>query len=267
MTHPNEEDLILHFYGERPEAEATIDEHLGICPSCQTTWTELRGTLQLVDDAPVPEPPAGFERVMWAKVQQRLSSETAENHLRGGLTKSVKPPLRWNFAPLAMAATVLLAVALGAYVTRQLSSPGTAGTTGAAANLGPVSSADVARGRERVLLTALDDHFQQSELLMVELLNSPETSGSLAFERATADDLIDSGRLYRVTAQQNGNVRLAAMLEDLELVLVEIARSPEQLDKKDLRSLRARIEDDNLLFKVRAVSQQIHDRQKALSTE
>jgi hypothetical protein len=252
MTHPNEEDLILHFYGERPEAEATIDEHLGICPSCQTTWTELRGTLQLVDDAPVPEPPAGFERVMWAKVQQQLS---------------VKPPQRWNFAPLALAATVLLAVALGAYVTRQLSSPGTAGTTGAAANLGPVSSADVARGRERVLLTALDDHFQQSELLLVELLNSPETSGSLAFERATADDLIDSGRLYRVTAQQNGNVRLAAMLEDLELVLVEIARSPEQLDKKDLRSLRARIEDDNLLFKVRAVSQQIHDRQKALSTE
>ena len=33
------------------------------------------------------------------------------------------------------------------------------------------------------------------------------------------------------------------------------------------QALRARIENDSLLFKVRAVSQQIHDRQRSLSTE
>ena len=56
------------------------------------------------------------------------------------------------------------------------------------------------------------------------------------------------------------------MLEDLESVLVEVARGPEALNEKDLESLRARIDSQNLLFKVRAVTNQIHERQRNLST-
>jgi len=73
--------------------------------------------------------------------------------------------------------------------------------------------------------------------------------------------------VYRVSATQNGDTRLAAMLQDLESVLVEIARSPDKINRQDFNSLRARIDGDNLLFKVRAVSNQIHDRQRVLSTE
>jgi len=131
-----------------------------------------------------------------------------------------------------------------------------------------VAAALDSNGRERVLLTALDDHFARSEMLLVELLNSPATGGSeFTFERAAADDLVDSGRLYRMAAEQNGNLRLADMLEDLEAVLVEVARSPEQMDRREFSSLQARIEDDDLLFKVRAVAQQIHDRRNDLSIQ
>jgi hypothetical protein len=122
-------------------------------------------------------------------------------------------------------------------------------------------------GRERVLLTALDDHFQRSEMLLVELLNAPTSDAELTFQRATADDLLDSGRLYRVAAEQNGNLRLAAMLEDLESVLVEVARSPDAADPRALGPVRDRIESDDLLFKVRVVSQQIEDRRRDLSTQ
>jgi hypothetical protein len=37
-------------------------------------------------------------------------------------------------------------------------------------------------------------------------------------------------------------------------VLVEVARSPEQMDSATVRSLRERIDDEGLLFKVRAVT-------------
>jgi hypothetical protein len=43
---------------------------------------------------------------------------------------------------------------------------------------------------------------------------------------------------------------------------VEVARSPERIGKKDFESLRARIGGDSLLFKVRAVSSEIRERQK-----
>jgi hypothetical protein len=118
--------------------------------------------------------------------------------------------------------------------------------------------------RERVLLTALTDHFSQAELLLVELLNAPAEPVALDFERSAADDLVASGRLYRQTARQTGDVEFAQLLDDLEGVLVEVARSPEPLDREDFESLRARIDDDGLLFKVRAVTTEVRDRQQTL---
>jgi hypothetical protein len=139
---------------------------------------------------------------------------------------------------------------------------------GTPANVAVADATPAPSGRERVLLTALDDHFQRSEMLLVELMNAPAPEGDeFAFERETADDLVDSSRLYRLAAEQSGQVRLAQMLEDLESVLVEVASSPEQIDPSGLRFLRARIEDDDLLFKVRAVSQQINGRRLAFLNE
>jgi hypothetical protein len=92
-------------------------------------------------------------------------------------------------------------------------------------------------------------------MLLVELMNGPDrATADFEFARTTADDLVASGRLYRATAVSTGHRRLAAVLEDLEPVLVEVARSPEQVDSATVRSLRARIDDDGLLFKVRAAT-------------
>ena len=112
------------------------------------------------------------------------------------------------------------------------------------------------------MLTALDQHFGQTETLLVELLNAPEAVGSeFEFERASADDLVSSGRLYRESAQQTGERRFADVLDDLESVLVEVARSPKVIAQNDVESWRTQIEDNGLLFKVRAVTHEIRERQ------
>ena len=79
-------------------------------------------------------------------------------------------------------------------------------------------------------------------------------------ERVTADDLLAAGRLYRQTAEYTGHQALVRMLEDLEPVLVEVARGPDRIDDRDRQWLRHRIDDDNLLFKVRAVSNDVRGR-------
>ena len=251
--HLSEDDLILRFYGEEPvEHESEVDAHLRACPTCLAVWTELSETLKMVDAAALPEPDADFERVMWSRVRLALPHQKDAGRL---LTFFVRR------RPASFVAASILAILLAGHfwpLSRTTSSP---------APMAAGTAADAA-GRERVLLTALDNHFQESEMLLVEVMNAPAAGGDhLDFERQTADDLLGSSRLYRVTAQQNGNPRLAQMLEDLESVFVEIARSPDKVDRKDFGSLRARIESDDLLFKVRAVSNQIHDRQQTLSTE
>jgi polyhydroxyalkanoate synthesis regulator phasin len=250
MTHPTDEDLILHYYGEGgAEAEAQVTSHLRACDACQSAWTALRQTMEMVDVAEVPEPSPAFERVMWARVQPALA----------------KPDRRswWSLRALvpisALAALIVVAFAAG----RMWPHAGAPATTTATPAL---TAAQLHTLRERVLLSALGDHFAQTQTLLVELMNAPDTDrAAFEFARMSADDLVSSGRLYRQTAQQNGDVRLAQMLEELESVLVDVARSPEHVDQKDMQSLRARIDHGNLLFKVRAVTNEVQRRQKTLA--
>lgn len=232
--HPSEDELVLLFYGDTDkEEEARITAHLDTCLTCQPAWQELRSTLNTVDAAAVPEPPADFERVMWARVQ-------------GALDGMAAPRTPWWAPRFWMPAAALAAVLVAMFMVGRMWPIAGVTTPSVTAN-GDYQS-------ERALLVAMDDHLERSELLLVEVMNAPETDAvRIGLDRATADDLLSSSRLYRQTATHTGNVQLAAMLEDLERVLVEIARSPEELKRQDLDTLRSRIEQDDLIFKMRVV--------------
>jgi hypothetical protein len=261
--HLTEDELISHFYGDgRADQEADVDAHLQACDPCRTIWAEITQSLKMADAVRVPEPDAGFEQAMWTRIQQALPARPPRRTVVESLfgVRDGRGRLSAWLVPAAGLAAAIVVVALAGRGWQAGSHPAPAPTV---ARVAVDPSA-----RERVLLTALGDHFQRSEMLLVEVMNADATpSQELGFERQTADDLVESSRLYRQAAQQNGKVRLAQMLEDLESVLVEIARSPDQVDRKDFHALRARIDRDDLLFKVRAVSKQIEDRQKSLSTE
>ena len=72
-----------------------------------------------------------------------------------------------------------------------------------------------------------------------------------------AEDLLESNRLYRQTAANTGDVATAALLDDLERVLLEIAHSPSEVSEKQLDELRKQIEDRGILFKVKVFGSQV----------
>ena len=249
QEHPSEDDLVLLFYGDiDPTEEKALTAHVDACAVCQPLWQEIRITLRAVDAAAVPEPPADFERVMWARVQRELDD-------------IVIPSAPWYVVRRWLPAGAMAAIVVALLVANR-SWSGPAGEATA-----PVTADAAASQPERALLVAMDDHLERSELLLVEVMNAPADNVLRpGFERGTADDLLWSGRLYRQTATHTGNVHLAAMLEDLEAVLVEIARSPRALRAQDMTALRTRIEEDDLIFKVRVVTDEIRERQKTIST-
>ena len=108
--------------------------------------------------------------------------------------------------PFAVLATAAAAVFVVFALTGHVWRPGEP----AVSRVSPVRVPLDPAARERVLLTALDDHFQRSEMLLIEVMNASASSSGdeLGFERDTADDLVASSRLYRQTAA-NGNARLA----------------------------------------------------------
>jgi hypothetical protein len=67
-----------------------------------------------------------------------------------------------------------------------------------------------------------------------------------------------------VSAQQAGDPRIAHLLDQLGRVLAEIANSPSQVSDNDLSDIRARIQSDGLLFKVRVVGSEVNSRVRRL---
>ena len=232
MKHLTEQELILHYYGEDEAAGG----HLRDCEDCRRGYQALQRTLNAVDALPVPERAPGYEAQVWNRIEHRLPSRPTRSW--------------WWAAPSWAAAAALIAVAFfaGRFLQRPVVS-----TAGASS--------------ERILLIAVGDHLERSQMVLAELANS-NTPGAgkldIGYERKTAQDLVESNRLYRQTANRTGDRATASLLDDLERVLLEIANSPVQLSGRQLEDLRREIKDDGLQFKVRVYQTNIQERDKTL---
>jgi hypothetical protein len=119
--------------------------------------------------------------------------------------------------------------------------------------------------RERVLVVAVGDHLERSQMVLVELVNAPTGEAmNVKAQRALADELVSANRLYRQAAARSGEPALTAVLEELERVLVEVAAGPDALTADDLAELQKRIESRGLLFRVRVIGSLVREREKEL---
>lgn len=245
-THLTENDLVLHYYGEMADAEERVAAgHLSSCSDCHAAFTRLQRVLAVVDESAVaPELPEHFERSVWARLQPDLESPR-----QSWLSWLVLSPAR-----VAWAAAVVLLVTAAFFAGRLLPKAPEA----------PLQTAGAPAGmRERVLLIDLGDHLERSQMMLVELV-SADVDGSfdVESERARAEQLVAANRLYRQTAATAGDGSIVAFLDELERVLVDLAASPEALSAEDLAAVRRRIDSQGLLFKVRALSSQVRERQR-----
>jgi hypothetical protein len=114
--------------------------------------------------------------------------------------------------------------------------------------------------RQRVLLNVIGDHLDRSQVLLAELVNASPGNLDLGNERVRARDLLGENRLLRQTAARIGDVSDAALLDELERVLLDVANSPSNASSADLEMLQRRIESEGLLFKVRIVDANIREK-------
>jgi hypothetical protein len=243
MKHPKEEDLIAHRQGETLGRE-DMAAHLTECASCRAEFERIDAVLAALDSMPVPDPGEDYGRRVWREIAPRLPQR------RSWDLAAWLEPRRWVTAG-AMAVLVVVAFAAGLMWKREKPE---------------IQTPAVAQVRERVLLVAVGDHLDRSEMILVELANAaPNAAGrklvNLSAEQRRAEDLLDENRLYRQSAVQQGNVALAGVLDELERVLLDIAHSPQEATQAQLQTIQRRIEAQGILFKVRVVGMDLRDRQ------
>jgi hypothetical protein len=241
MNHFTEEELVLWYYGERSEDAA--DEHLVSCEACRAGLASVTRVLDAMDGLEVPEPLSGLDKRVWQKIEPQLAESGGNWRAKHGWTNWFAP--RRLAAVAAMAVLVVAAFLAGRVSQRRLQVAGLSG---------PV--------RERIMLVAVGEHLEQSQMILVELMNN-ESKGTvdISEEQTRAQDLIDENRLYRQAALRTGDRSVSNVLDELERVLLEVAHSPSKLNSAEFEQIRQRIEADGILFKIRVVGSNLKERE------
>lgn len=235
MKHLTEDDLVAHHYGEAPDPRGAAD-HLAACDACRTERDRLAADLALLDRMPVPERGEEYGRHLFARLRPRLEAPP-------------KRPVFFAWRPLVLSAS--LAAVLGAAFLAGRFWPR---RTAPDASL----SADA---RSRILLYAVADHLDRSQIALLEFLHTdPGSPAAIERERRFAEELVADNRLYRQTAARAGEGAVAGVLEELERALLEIAHTSSPESREALRRL---LESEGTLFKVRVVRSELGRREKA----
>jgi len=242
MRHPGEDELILYHYGEGRRREQ-IDAHLQECGDCARSYRSITDTLALVAAPEVPERDDRYGLEVWQRIRHDLPVQEAPWWVAW-----YRPALATAVAMLVVAAFVA-----GRYWPTPSSSPAS-----------PAQEAAVpADASERVRLVAISDHLEQSERVLLDLVNAGGQEVDVHDQQAWAADLIDSNRLYRHEAERAGDDTVASVLDELERQLLEIVHGPSTLTPAELEAVRARLDAAALLFKVRVLSDELRERELA----
>jgi Putative zinc-finger len=248
MKHIDENELILYHYQE-PVDRAAIEAHLATCASCRAEKASLELVLAAVDRSPVPDRVETYGEEVWQRLRPHLADRPAPRQRFDWAW-----PLSWQRWALggAVAALVVLAFVAGRFWPRPEK---------------PMETAISAQARDRILLAAVADHVERSQILLLALANSEETAShgkvNISWEQEQAQELVAGNRIYQETAERMGEPGLANVLDDLGRVLLTVAHSPSSVSPADLEELRQRIESQGMLFKMQVVDSQLQARVKA----
>ena len=240
MNHLSEEQLILLYYSEEGDTLAA-EQHLEDCEACRALYGSLQRVLNVVDSLPVPERGADYGARVWGRIERRLPARRWR--------WSLPEPWRWTAATAAAALLLAAAFLAGRFYPPRVHTPV------------PIAAADPQAG-ERILLVAVGDYLERSQMVLIELSNAnPKGTLDISSEQERAENLVNENRLYRQTAVRTGETAVAGVLDELERVLLDITHAPSQMSPEELEKLHARFESEGILFKIRVVGSNVRNRE------
>jgi hypothetical protein len=242
MNHLTEEQLILHYYGEEGDTLAA-EQHLDGCDDCRETFASLQRVLNVVDSLPVPDPGPEYATRVWSQIERSMPARRRFFLL---------PFFSWRWMAAGAAfAGLLVAAFLAGRSYPSARKPQTL-----------AEGADPQHG-ERVLLVAVGDYLERSQMVLIELANAhPKSSLDITSQQEIAGDLVSESRLYRQTAEHTGDRAVAGVLEDLDRVLLDITHAPSKITPGQLEDLRQRLEAEGILFKIRVMGSNVRNQEE-----
>jgi hypothetical protein len=238
MTHLSEEQLALAYYGD---VRSDMTQHLSQCRECSLAFQQIASLLKDLPEYWEPERPAGWEADVWNRLVPHLMPVRPLPGRR--LNWRLNWVRWWALTPVGAALLVLAFV--GGMLTEHRAEHGIS-----------------ASASGRVLLLTTGDHLDRSERVLAEVANAQIGVTDFAEERTRARDLLLENRLLRQTAAHRGDAYDAALLDELERTLLDIAHTPADPSAQELDNIQRRIDSEGLLFRIRIAGTNLRKREQ-----
>ena len=246
-------DLDLYFYDELvPSDRRAVEEHLHACSECRAALDELRVIREALASRPDVSAPASGD---WSAFMTRLNASLGEQRTPTvtvvPMTTALRRPYVEYLAIAALLSLVTLSVTLA---LRKPQAPADAVPAVAPAVVQQVRTSptkDVSAFRAMT-----EEHFERSKLVVLGLAtkNAEELQSiDWAYERELATGLLNDTRLYRLAAEDRGLDKLAGVMRDLELVLLQTSMTDDK-DPSSLQQIQRLIRRRDLIEKMDVVA-------------
>lgn len=190
------------------------------------------------------DPPSIPRDEMWLRIQQARMQSMAPTYSGAG---SRREWLRWS---LPLAAALALGIALGRFSAAvDAPVPAFVETDPSAAT----AAAPAAAGPALPYVVATVQHFARTEELLTAL---PAQAGDSVIQVAGwAADLLTNTRLL-LESPASADPQLAALLQDLELILAQIATLPPAPPQTELQLIEDGIQRNDMMGRLRAATRE-----------
>lgn len=251
MNHLTEDQFVLLYYGDTDPYEITgLEDHVAVCSECRKEFVRVRAWLGGIV-APVPEPSEHYASDVWNRLVPLLPEKAAGRRLAW-----FERP-KWVMA-VTMAVVVFASFMIGRWFERNTEIM----RSNTVRQITPADSSEMA-ARERVLLAAVGDHLERTQIVLVELANTnPSPAVDISTQQDTARGLLADNRIYRQTAIQLRDAQIATLLDELERLLMDLSHLPAMPSASEFGDIRDQIEAQGLLFKVRVTGSELRSRQQ-----
>lgn len=244
--------FLAALYQEMDAAEqARFQQHLQACPKCAAAFAEFERTLQMTGEKQRPDPGADFWDGYWGRLKARLEKEAAA--AAGARQRRRRPafvPLR-EWPRMALGATAAAAlVAIGIFLGRSYFSP-----PSGPARLAPATGETMSLQQQAALTERSRNYLERSKVLLLGVLNfEPDPQATAApdfsFQREYSQRLVQEAAALKDDLQGAENRRLRELVEDLQLVLIQIANLETTHDLPAVDIIKSTVDRRGILLKI-----------------
>lgn len=242
MNHKECRQLFVEaLYGElAPQQKGQFQAHIDSCPDCRTMYEDLRSVATTMSRRTVPMPTRAEWTSFWNTLEASLRTpkERRRPSLVDVLARVVRVRPAWTYS-LAAVTLIAFGVTIGLLMSRMPASPGLESE---------LSSA------QRILLNekALN-YLERSKVLLLGIVNGGQTlaaAGGLQKEQEMSRMLVSEAAALRNELTDADHRRMVQLINDLEVVLLQIANLEEQKDFPALEIVRNGVERRGILLKI-----------------